>query len=299
MPTTPFPGPPQGSPHDPELRLSCLERPRPDEVHVLLLGLDGLAAALAVRLLRCGVLGLNVSDTAPVAAADLGTGAYRPADVGRSREAALRRRLRELDPRCAPVSAPELFPGALLPGTVVVHSSGRPAPDGRLPPGAVEPEAWAGIDPRHPVVSLHHADGVLLRWPTVPWAHRPCPDCVRATLEHTQPRTAPHGPAAVLAAWAGAAHAEAVAVRLAVEVLAVALDSLRRRSRGARAPGAGRRGTRRPLRPAVAGRGVLAGAGPEPVPVRARSGVSAGAARAGPARGRAVSAGLPQGVEEA
>jgi hypothetical protein len=226
VPTTPFPGPPQGSPHDPELRLSCLERPRPDEVHVLLLGLDGLAAALAVRLLRCGVLGLNVSDAAPVAAADLGTGAYRPADVGRSREAALRRRLRELDPRCAPVSAPELFPGALLPGTVVVHSSGRPAPDGRLPPGAVEPEAWAGIDPRHPVVSLHHADGVLLRWPTVPWAHRPCPDCVRATLEHTQPRTAPHGPAAVLAAWAGAAHAEAVAVRLAVEVLAVALDSL-------------------------------------------------------------------------
>ena len=60
----------------------------------------------------------------------------------------------------------------------------------------------------------------------MPWAHRPCPDCVRATLEHTQPRTAPHGPAAVLAAWAGAAHAEAVAVRLAVEVLAVALDSL-------------------------------------------------------------------------
>jgi hypothetical protein len=222
--TTPFPGP--GGDHLQDLRPSCLERPRPDEVHVLLLGLDGLAAALAVRLLRCGVLGLNVSDAAPVAAADLGTGAYRPADVGRSREAALRRRLRELDPRCAPVSAPELFPGALLPGTVVVHSSGRPGPDDRLPPGAVEPEAWAGIDPRHPVVSLHHADGVLLRWPTVPWAHRPCPDCVRATLEGREPGTAPRGPGAVLAAWAAPAHAEAVAARLAVEVLAVALDSL-------------------------------------------------------------------------
>lgn len=226
MPTTPFPGPRQDPPHDPDLRLSCLERPRPDEVHVLILGLDGLAAALAVRLLRCGVLGLNVSDAAPVTAADLGTGAYRPADVGRSREAALRRRLRELDPRCAPVSAPELFPGALLPGTVVVHSPGRSGPDDRLPPAAGEPEAWAGIDPRHPMVSLHHADGVLLRWPTVPWAHRPCPDCVRATLAGTEPRTAPHGPAAVLAAWASAAHAEAVAVRLAVEVLAVALESL-------------------------------------------------------------------------
>jgi hypothetical protein len=226
VPTTPFPRPRQGPPHDPDLRLSCLERPRPDEVHVLLLGLDGLAAALAVRLLRCGVLGLNVSDAAPVTAADLGTGAYRPADVGRTREAALRRRLRELDPRCAPLSAPELFPGALLPGTVVVHSTGRPAPDDRLRTGAVEPEAWAAIDPRHPVVSLHRADGVLLRWPTVPWAHRPCPDCVRATLEGAEPRAAPRGPAAVLAAWAAPAHAEAVAVRLAVEVLAEALDSL-------------------------------------------------------------------------
>ncbi|MFF0988387.1 ThiF family adenylyltransferase [Kocuria nitroreducens] len=226
MPTTPFPGSHQAPHHGPELRLSCLERPRPEEVHVLLLGLDGLAAALAVRLLRCGVLGLNVSDPGPVTTSDLGTGAYRPADVGRSREAALRQRLRELDPRCAPVSAPELFPGALLPGTVVVHSAGHPAPDGRLRPGAVAPDAWPGIDPRHPLVSLHHADGVLLRWPTVPWAHRPCPDCVRATLDGREPGAVPHGPAAVLAAWAAPAHAEAVAVRLAVEVLAVALDSL-------------------------------------------------------------------------
>ncbi|MFF0904110.1 UNVERIFIED_CONTAM: hypothetical protein RF653_10590 [Kocuria sp. CPCC 205316] len=226
MPTTPLPDPRQGPRPGPDLRPVCLERPRPDEVHVLLLGLDGLAAALAVRLLRCGVLGLNVSDAAPVTTADLGTGAYRPADSGRSREAALRRRLRELDARCAPVSAPELFPGALLPGTVVVRSAGHPAPGGRLPPRAAEPEAWASIDPRHPLVSLHHADGVLLRWPTVPWAHRPCPDCVRATLEGREPGSAPHGAAAVLAAWAAAAHAEAVAVRLAVEVLAVALDSL-------------------------------------------------------------------------
>ncbi|GAA1759674.1 ThiF family adenylyltransferase [Kocuria aegyptia] len=228
MPTTPLPGPRQGPGHGPDPGLSCLERPRPDEVHVLVLGLDGLAAALAVRLLRCGVLGLYVSDPAAVTTADLGTGAYRPADVGRSREAALRRRLRELDPRCAPVSAPELFPGALLPGTVVVHSAAHPAsaPAGRVLPGAAAPEAWAGIDPRHPVVSLHHADGVLLRWPTVPWAHRPCPDCVGATLGGGQPGEAPRGRAAVLAAWAAPAHAEAVAVRLAVEVLAVALASL-------------------------------------------------------------------------
>ncbi|WP_298583719.1 ThiF family adenylyltransferase [uncultured Kocuria sp.] len=228
MPTTPFPGARPGHHQDPGQRPSCLERPRPDEVHVLFLGLDGLAAALAVRLLRCGVLGLNVNDTAPVTAADLGTGAYRPADVGRPREAALRRRLRELDPRCAPVSAPELFPGALLPGTVVVHSLALLAapPVGRPLPGPVEADSWAGIDPRHPLVSLHRAGGVLLRWPTVAWAHRPCPDCVRATLEGREPGAAPHGPAAVLAAWAAPAHAEAVAVRLAVEVLAVALASL-------------------------------------------------------------------------
>ncbi|WP_424347593.1 ThiF family adenylyltransferase [Kocuria sp. CH-021] len=228
MPTTPFPGPSRAHQQDAGPRASCLERPRPDEVHVLLLGLDGLAAALAVRLLRCGVLGLNVNDSAAVTAADLGTGAYRPADVGRSREAALRRRLRELDPRCVPVSAPELFPGALLPGTVVVHSLEHPAapPAGRSVPAAGEPEAWPGIDPRHPLVSLHRAGGVLLRWPTVPWAHRPCPDCVRATLDGREPGPAPPGPDAVLAAWAAPAHAEAVAVRLAVEVLRVALDSL-------------------------------------------------------------------------
>ncbi|MFI7743999.1 hypothetical protein [Kocuria rhizosphaericola] len=228
MPTTPFPGPRRGHQQDTVLPPSCLERPRPDEVHVLLLGLDGLAAALAVRLLRCGVLGLNVNDAAPVTAADVGGGAYRPADVGRPREAALRRRLRELDPRCVPVSAPELFPGALLPGTVVVHSLEHPAapPAGRSLPGAAGPDSWAGIDPRHPLLSLHRAGGVLLRWPTVPWAHRPCPDCVRATLEGREPGTAPRGPAAVLAAWAAPAHGEAVAARLAVEVLAVALDSL-------------------------------------------------------------------------
>ncbi|MFI7581666.1 hypothetical protein [Kocuria kalidii] len=234
MPTTPFPGPRRGAQPAPELLLSCLERPRPEEVHVLLLGLDGLAAALAVRLLRCGVLGLNVNDPGPVTAADLGTGAYRPEDVGRARDAVLRGRLRRLDPRCAPVSAPELFPGALLPGTVVVHSVERPAPGSRPGPGTREPEAWAGLDPRHPLVSVHHDDGVLLRWPTVPWAHRPCPDCVQATLggRHEErhgggPGGPPAGaPDAVLAAWAAPAHAEAVAVRLAVEVLAVALDSL-------------------------------------------------------------------------
>ncbi|MEX5294233.1 hypothetical protein QYM41_02980 [Kocuria sp. CPCC 205268] len=224
MPTAPVPGPRQESRRGPELLLSCLERPRPDEVHVLLLGLDGLAAALAVRLLRCGVLALNVNDPAPVTAADLGTGAYRPADVGRPREAALRRRLRELDARCAPVSAPQLFPGPLLPGTVVVRSLGPPPAADLALPGTAEP--WGGVDPRHPLVSLHRAGGVLLRWPTVPWAHRPCPDCVRATLGAVGTGPGPHGPEAVLTAWAATAHAEAVAVRLAVEVLAVALVSL-------------------------------------------------------------------------
>lgn len=209
----------------PEPAATCLEPPRPEEVHVLLLGLDGLAAALAVLLLRCGVLGLNVNDGSPVTAADLGTGAYRTADLGRPRDAALRRRLRALDPRCAPVSAPELFPGALLPGTVVVHSAEHPsrAAGGRHPDA---PEPWAGLDPRHPLVALHRAGAAVLRWPTVPWAHRPCPDCVRATLGAGEPGAAPGGPGAVLTAWAAPAHAQAVAAGLAVEVLAVALDSL-------------------------------------------------------------------------
>ncbi|MEX5300930.1 hypothetical protein [Kocuria sabuli] len=237
MSTSPFPDPRPA----PELRASCLEPPRPEEVHVLLLGLDGLAAALAVRLLRCGVLGLNVNDGSPVTAADLGTGAFHAADLGRPRDAALRRRLRALDSRCAPVSAPELFPGALLPGAVVVRSAEHPsrAEDGRC---TDEPEPWAGLDPRHPLVSLHRAGTALLRWPTVPWAHRPCPDCVRATLGAGEPGgsgarapggpgtgepgTGPGGPGAVLTAWAAPAHAEAVAAGLAVEVLAVALDSL-------------------------------------------------------------------------
>ncbi|MFC4905241.1 hypothetical protein [Kocuria oceani] len=214
LPSVPGPRPaPQPGPHRPE-------PPRPEEVHVLLLGLDDLAAALAVLLLRCGVLGLNVNDGSPVAAPDLGTGVYRPADLGRPRDEALRRRLRALDPRCVPVSAPELFPGALLPGTVVVRSTGHVRPGG----GAV----WAepALDPRHPLVSLHHADGALLRWPTVPWAHRPCPDCLRATLGAREPDPVPGGPGAVLTAWARPAHAAAVAGGLAVEVLAVALDAL-------------------------------------------------------------------------
>jgi hypothetical protein len=223
VPSSPFPDPRPA----PELRASCLEPPRPEEVHVLLLGLDGLAAALAVRLLRCGVLGLNVNDGSPVTAADLGTGGFHPGDLGRPRDAALRRRLRALDPRCAPVSAPELFPGALLPGTVVVRSAAHPSPaeECRWPDA---PEPWTGLDPRHPLVSLHRAGTALLRWPTVPWAHRPCPDCVRATLGPGEPGTGEPGtgPGAVLAAWAAAAHAEAVAAELAVEVLAVALDSL-------------------------------------------------------------------------
>lgn len=222
MPVLPSPAPcPEG-----ELSSACPEDPRPDEVHVLALGLDGLAAAVVVRLLRCGVLGLNVNDPRPVTSDDLAAGAYRPSDVGRAREAALRRRLRELDPRCAPVSAPELFPGALLPGTVVVHSVEHPAPEPRGRPGAGEHELTPGPDPRHPVVSLHRTGGRLVRWPTVPWAHRPCADCVAATLDGLRAAAEPRGADAVLAAWAGPAHAEAVAAGLAVEVLAVALDEL-------------------------------------------------------------------------
>ncbi|MGX5358726.1 hypothetical protein [Kocuria sp. KH4] len=206
------------------------EPPLPEEVHVLLLGLDGLAAALAVLLLRCGVLGLNVDDGTPVAAADLGTGVYRPADLGRPRDEALRRRLRALDARCVPVSAPELFPSALLPGTVVVRSTEHLPAGGH---GAAWPDP--ALDPRHPLVPLHHAGGALLRWPTVPWAQRPCPDCLRATLGARAPGPGPEGPGAVLAAWARPAHAQAVAGALAAEVLAVALDGLW----GGAPPGAG------------------------------------------------------------
>ncbi|MGQ1839556.1 ThiF family adenylyltransferase [Kocuria turfanensis] len=217
MPFPSVPGPrPAPQPGPPRL-----EPPRPEEVHVLLLGLDGLAAALAVLLLRCGVLGLNVNDGSPVAAADLDAGVYRPADLGRPRDEVLRRRLRALDPRCVPVSAPELFPGALLPGTVVVRSTEHPLAGGG---GALWTEP--ALDPRHPLVSLHHADGALLRWPTVPWAHRPCPDCLRATLGAREPDPVPRGPGAVLTGWARPAHAEAVAGGLAVEVLAVALAAL-------------------------------------------------------------------------
>ncbi|MFI7483331.1 ThiF family adenylyltransferase [Kocuria sp. M1R5S2] len=214
----PTPAPPR---RGRELLRTSLEDPRPDEVHVLLLGLDGLAAAVAVRLVRCGVLGLNVNDPRPVTATDLEAGAYRPADVGRPREAALRRRLRELDPRCAPVSAPELFPGALLPGTMVVRSAGTL---GRATGG--EPPEPASLDPRHPLVSLHRHGELLMRWPTVPWAHRPCPDCVESTLDRLEPGAEPRGRARVLEVWARPAHAEGVAAELAVDVLAVALAGL-------------------------------------------------------------------------
>lgn len=211
--------------------LHCVDRPHAEEVHVLLLGLDGIAASLAVHLLRCGVLSLNVNDPAPVAEDDVVPGVYRRADVGRPRETVLRRRLRELDPRCAPVSGPGLFPGTLLPATVVVRSVRHGAPAGSRPhEGAVplpdDPWGGCGIDPRHPLVSVHLLDGVVVRWPVVPWAHRPCPDCLRATLGRRQPPAPGTGRAGVLEDWARPAYETAVAARLAVDVLALGLDAL-------------------------------------------------------------------------
>ncbi|GEO91500.1 hypothetical protein KFL01_08060 [Kocuria flava] len=229
--------------------------PRPEEVHVLVLGLDGITAAAALHLLRCGVLSLNVNDPGPVTETDLGTGAYSRGDLGRPREAALRGRLRAQDPRCAPVSGPELFPGPLLPGCLVlrggVHDAG-----GRT----LRPDPGDVAAPEHPLLSVHSVPGAVVRWPVVAWAHRPCPDCLRATLAAV-PRAGTGRREQVLAAWARPAFGAAVAARLAAEALAVALPSL---DGGRPLPGGGGPGRAEVLRPPFP-------AGSEPLAIDRRS----------------------------
>ncbi len=67
-------------------------------VHVLGLGRTG--AALALALASAGVGTILLEDDTTVAAADVGPGAFRLADIGLARSAALRRQVLALDPRC-------------------------------------------------------------------------------------------------------------------------------------------------------------------------------------------------------
>ena len=164
--TTPprFPDPPGPLPEPPAL----------DELHVFVNGLDPLAAWVACALVGAGVCLLDVADPQPVTRSDIARGPY-PAEVeGQPRELALRGVLRRRSPRCVPLTAPELFPSAAVPGTAVLDAwsvAGDLVADLAAPPAPP-------LDPALATLTVV-ADGAnVLRWPGTSWEHRPCRECL-------------------------------------------------------------------------------------------------------------------------
>ena len=175
-----------------------------DEVHVLLGGLDPVAATVALLLADAGVCLINVSDPGPVSAQDTATGPYPPAFEGSPREYALRKLLRARWPRCVPLSAPELFCSSVVPTAVMLRSSSVAGP---LPHDLTELGTRISPDAQLPAITVVTDGSVSLTWPVDQWYRRPCRDCMvdavrtaRTLLRHTSPHGAeaiktPHSPA--------------------------------------------------------------------------------------------------------
>ncbi|WP_233438787.1 hypothetical protein [Kocuria varians] len=150
------------------------ELPSTDEARVLLTGLGPLPAAVALALADAGVCLLNVTDPARVRVSDIHDGPYPAESEGLPRELALRSLLRRRSPRCAPISAPDLFPSAAVRGAVVLHGwtvAGELLDDLQEPPAP-------DVDPRMPTLTVLADGPCVLRWPLTDSAHRPCARCV-------------------------------------------------------------------------------------------------------------------------
>lgn len=181
-------------PHSPVLpttRPSSDAALQPDEVHVLLAGLDPVAATTALLLADAGVCLINVSDPGPVTAQDTATGPYPPALEGSPREYALRKLLRNRWPRCVPLSAPELFCSSVIPTAVMLRSAALAGP---LPGDLTEAGVSTSPDAQLPVITVVTDGSVSLTWPVDQWYRRPCRDCMvdavrtgRTVLRHSPP----------------------------------------------------------------------------------------------------------------
>ncbi|RKQ37183.1 hypothetical protein C1C97_003625 [Kocuria tytonis] len=159
-------------------------------MHVFVGGLDPVAASVACLLAAAGVCLLTVCDPAPVSPRDIRHGPYPAESEGRPRELVLRGVLRRSAPRCVPLSAPELFPTAALPGTVVLNSwqvAGELVQDLRGPDTTV-------LDAALPTVTVVTDGATVLRWPFTDWGHRPCAPCLLAAVRQARRRVR-HGPA--------------------------------------------------------------------------------------------------------
>ncbi|WP_240625170.1 hypothetical protein [Kocuria tytonicola] len=193
-----------------------------DELHVFVNGLDPLAAWVACALVGAGVCLLDVADPQPVSRSDIARGPY-PAEVeGQPRELALRGVLRRRSPRCVPLTAPELFPSAAVPGTVVLNAW---SVAGDLVADLAAPSA-PPLDPALATLTVA-ADGAnVLRWPGTSWEHRPCRECLaeavrsaRRTARHVVPDTVgaplPNGDSPLTAVTRSCAAGEIAALLLA------------------------------------------------------------------------------------
>ncbi|MCG7432233.1 hypothetical protein MHK71_06865 [Kocuria indica] len=156
--------------------------PALDELRVLALGLDPLTAAVCLALAEAGVCLLNIRDPAPVGTADVRHGPYPAEFQGQPRELVLRTLLRRRSPRCAPLSAPELFPSAAVPTAVVLHTWS--VPGDLVADLATVPSP--DLDPALPTLSVVRDGGSVVVWPLTDWAHRPCRACVASAVREAR-----------------------------------------------------------------------------------------------------------------
>ncbi|MCT1802973.1 hypothetical protein M3B51_09275 [Kocuria carniphila] len=147
----------------------------PDEVHVLIAGLDPVTATAALLLADAGVCLINVTDPGSVTSQDTATGPYPPALEGSPREYALRKLLRNRWPRCVPLSAPELFCSSVIPSAAMLRSASVTGP---LPQDLTVVDLAASPDAHLPTITVVTDGSVSLTWPLVPWYRRPCRECI-------------------------------------------------------------------------------------------------------------------------
>lgn len=155
----------------------------PRDVHVMILGLSPMGAAVALALLDCGVCALNVNDPTVVSSADLSSGHYGAEVDVCSREILVRRQLRRRSPVCVPLSAPELFPSpSLVPAITLRVLETNAALD-----GAQRETHFAGVqsvtpDPDLPTLTVICDGPVSLVGPVTRWQDQPCVECFQAVL---------------------------------------------------------------------------------------------------------------------